>query len=372
MQELGYNMHETTSKPELARYLHQMLCSPPKSTLLKVIRNKQLESIPGLTYKLIAQHLPPSMATEKGHMVRTRQGLRSTRSDRQATLDARKMVDDMMPPEHACTAEDDEMFCFAALADQNEHTMYSDLAGRFPVRSFSGMNYIFVAYVYSINAILIRPMKSRSDECMVATFKDVYQYLQDRGLGPKLHVLDNECSKAVQAYIRSQDTKIQLVEPHNHRVNAAEPAVKAVKYHCLAGFATMDPNCPMQIWDRFLPQFQDTLNLLRTSRRDSSKSAYEELKGRYDFNRTPMAVLGAKALTYLDPEIRASWESHAVDAFYCGMCRQHYRLLEFFVINTRNYRMSGTYRIYPAHSSVPTISEADRTILAAKNFLAAF
>ena len=69
------------------------------------------------------------------------------------------------------------MFCYAALADQNENTIYSDLAGRFPVRAFSGSNYIFIAYIYTINAILIRPMKSRGDDCMVAAFKDIYSYL---------------------------------------------------------------------------------------------------------------------------------------------------------------------------------------------------
>ena len=77
-QEAAANVHPTTSKPELAKYLNQILCSPPKSTLLKAIRNHQLDSIPGLTCDLIANHIPPSAATEKGHMIRTRQGLRST------------------------------------------------------------------------------------------------------------------------------------------------------------------------------------------------------------------------------------------------------------------------------------------------------
>ena len=40
------------------------------------------------------------------------------------------------------------MFCFAALADQNDNTIYRDLAGKFPVRSYSGMNYLFIAYIY--------------------------------------------------------------------------------------------------------------------------------------------------------------------------------------------------------------------------------
>ena len=91
-------------------YLHQCLCSPPKSALLKAIRNKQLDSIPGLTYDLIAKHLPLSTATEKGHMIRTRQGARSTRRNHQVVKDSRAQVDNMIPPEKVYTAIDDEMF----------------------------------------------------------------------------------------------------------------------------------------------------------------------------------------------------------------------------------------------------------------------
>jgi hypothetical protein len=68
------NALPTTSQEELAMYYHQCLCSPPKSAMLKAIRNGQLKSFPGLTYELISKHLPESAATEKGHMIRTRQG----------------------------------------------------------------------------------------------------------------------------------------------------------------------------------------------------------------------------------------------------------------------------------------------------------
>ena len=37
--------------------------------------------------------------------------------------------------------------------------------------------YIFVAYFYSLNAIIVRPMENQTDECMVATFKDIIDYL---------------------------------------------------------------------------------------------------------------------------------------------------------------------------------------------------
>ena len=87
-QEIAANIIPTSTKEELAMYFHQCLCSPPKSALLKAIRNKQLDSIPGLTYDLIAKHLPPSTATEKVHMIRTRQGARSTRRNHQVVKDA--------------------------------------------------------------------------------------------------------------------------------------------------------------------------------------------------------------------------------------------------------------------------------------------
>jgi hypothetical protein len=38
-----------------------------------------------------------------------------------------------------CTAIDNEMFLFAALADANADTIYTDLTGLFPVPSYLGM-----------------------------------------------------------------------------------------------------------------------------------------------------------------------------------------------------------------------------------------
>ena len=99
---------------------------------------------------------------------------------------------------------------------------------------------------------------------MVAAFKDVYTYLMDKQLAPKLHVLDNECSKAVQTYVKRRNTIIQLVEPHNHQVNAAETSVKAAKYPLLAALATVNPQCPTQLWDKFLPRVELSLNLFHT------------------------------------------------------------------------------------------------------------
>ena len=100
------------------------------------------------------------------------------------------------------------------------------------------MNYIFVAYVYKINTISVRLRATRCDATMIETLKEIYEYLKVRNLAPKLHILDNECSKAVQKYVKAERVAIQLVEPHNHRVNAEEPAVKAIKYHIILALST--------------------------------------------------------------------------------------------------------------------------------------
>ena len=126
----------------------------------------------------------------------------------------------MMPQQEACSMQD--VFCFASLADANTGTMYTDLAGSFPVRSFKNMQYIFVAYVYDLNAIIVRAMPTRTNAAVITAFNEVIEVLRIRGYHPALNVMDNKCSTAVERYIQLEKINIQLVPPHNHRANAAE------------------------------------------------------------------------------------------------------------------------------------------------------
>jgi len=114
---------------------------------------------------------------------------------------------------------------------------------------------------------------------------------------------------------------------------------------------------------------QDTLNLLCTSRRDPSKSAYEEREGAFDFNQTPIYILGTKALAFVDQDERASWEAHRGDCYVTGRYPDHYYLLNFFLTHTKGVRRTGTYRFYPANFKVSLLSKADHTLLAAQQFL---
>ena len=73
----------------------------------------------------------------------------------------------MNSPQLICNTMSPNMFCHAALAETVTGTIYTDLPGRFPVQSVRNIQYMFVCYVYEANSILVRPMKSRSDEFFV-------------------------------------------------------------------------------------------------------------------------------------------------------------------------------------------------------------
>ena len=47
--------------------------------------------------------------------------------------------------------EANNIFCFAALADKQTGTMYTDQTGALLVRSLDGMQYFFIAYNYDTN-----------------------------------------------------------------------------------------------------------------------------------------------------------------------------------------------------------------------------
>merc|ERR1712197_253765 len=82
-----------------------------------------------------------------------------------------------------------------------------------------------------------------------------------------------------------------------------------------------------------------------------------------------MTILGKKAVAFIDLDKRGAREAHGVDAYVGGRCPLHYCLLEFFNPKTRAYLKTGTYKLYPRYSKVPSISEADKTLLVAQEML---
>ena len=75
-------------------------------------------------------------------------------------------------------ADEDELYCYAVLGDKNERTIYSNLTGRFPVESYGGKNYIFIAYAYKLNSIFMIATKDCENKSMIAAHEEVYAKLK--------------------------------------------------------------------------------------------------------------------------------------------------------------------------------------------------
>ena len=147
---------------DLAAYLHASCFSPVRSTFSKAISKQFFKTWPGLTPTLINKYLPQVVATTQGHIHQERQNLQSTKfgEDPTANIDKirkrlrklqalktnGKTLEDVLteelhtdnfptsPTPNVLTNEVAYM-----LLDRKEFsTAYTDLTGRFPMRSSRG------------------------------------------------------------------------------------------------------------------------------------------------------------------------------------------------------------------------------------------
>lgn len=167
----------------------------------------------------------------------------------------------------------DDVF-IAYLAADTDGTVYTDFTGKFLVTSSTGYKYIMVLYHYDSNGIFFRPMKNRSDTEAVWVCTDMYQYLKVQNCKPRLNIMDNKASTAVNRCISLENAKFQLVEPNNHRVNEAERAIRMLKKSLCSRPIVCTPKTPNVPGGNFLSQVFITLNLLRTSITCPKISAY--------------------------------------------------------------------------------------------------
>ena len=72
--------------------------------------------------------------------------------------------------------------------------------------------------------------------------------------------------KEIKVFTQEETIQMQLVETHNHQVNAAERVTKKFKNHFIAGLSIGDKNFPTTLWSYLIIQAKDSLNLLRASR----------------------------------------------------------------------------------------------------------
>jgi hypothetical protein len=340
------------------KFTHQSLGNPPISTLLKAVRQGFVRGYPNISKQLILNYLNPSPAMAKGHMKRPQHRLRST-TPWISLLPPQEAIEySIMPEKQVIPAVADALllhipeflannaphalhqpnlivdneidesianvFAFVTFANKNSGIVYHDLTGSFPFMFLDGSVCFFALYHYESNSILAMPLKGLDDISIFNMYKMHFNILTSKGFKPKLNVMDNQATKQIKQFLTKQDCRLQLVEPHNHHVNAAERAIQMFKNAFIAALATTDSEFSLQLWDKLTPQVQDTLNLMHASRINPTISMYKALNGPYNWNRYPLAPLGCKAVTYKDDNTCGSWALRGIDGWYLGPSRDHY------------------------------------------------
>ena len=314
---------------ERLKFYHSSLGATPLRTLKQAVCAGYLKSWAGLTPQSIKKLTEPDY-TYFGHLDHVRKNIQSTQDDEwKHTLES-PIVNKSNTFYHKIINFND--------------TISTDQTGKFSCMSSKQMNYILVTYSYDTNAILARPLKSKSSTELTTVIVKIHQYLTKRGYKPKHHWLDNEVSTKLLDTLQDMNVTVHLVPPYCHRKLAAERAIRTYKNHFITILCMTHPEFPMKLWCSLIPQSEMTLNMVRPCRFNPLMSAHTALEGEFQYADTPLAPLGSLAIAGTTPSQRASWAPHGTRAWVIGPAMNHYRCISLYVPKTNGHITADTFR----------------------------
>ena len=104
------------------------------------------------------------------------------------------------------------------------------------------------------------------------------------------------------------------------------------------------PYFPLSQWCKLIEQSNITLNLLRPSIINPKLSAYSQVFGNFDYQKTPLPLPGMKVLSHVLTIDRRSFYPHAIKGFYVGVVMEHYRCFKIFIPSTGGVHIDDTVR----------------------------
>jgi hypothetical protein len=209
------------------------------------------------------------------------------------------------------------------------------------------------------NAILVEPMKNRTDANMIQAYNALLLQLKRASIVPKKHVLDNKVSENMKNHIQDMcNLDMELVPPGCHRRNAAEVAIRNFKAHFLSVLAGVANDFPPNLWDRLLPQTEITTNLIQQFNATPNFLAYVHLSGPFNYNKMPVAPMGREAQVHEKTANLGTWAYHwSTD----GISSHHQNIIAHtvFISSTpraNNYLTQSNFNtntspIHPSHMS---------------------
>jgi hypothetical protein len=366
----------STTVAQRVAFFAASMGGPVLDTLLQAMR-KGYVHCPGLTATQVAQHPPDFTATPKGHLRQRRQGIQPTNYTPSEVATVHSDVKDDFFPDALPTAGPGKPINTQAAAPvitqcvplTREH--FSDMAGKFPYKSFRGAQYMLIMYSTDANYIHCETMPSRQGRDYAQAYERGINFFQEHGITPQWERLDNETSKELEWVARKLHIKIQYLPPNNHRASKAERAIQTWKGHFISTLCLTHPDFPMGAWDEVVPQAELTLNLMRGSRVNPALSAWAQLHGPIDLLQTPIAPVGTKVIIFESPEQRTSWAPHGVDGFYLSSAMSHYRCYNVFVTKTKHMRVAETLSWHPHIVTMPGPTRDDMLLAAIQDLTVA-
>jgi hypothetical protein len=120
----------------------------------------------------------------------------------------------------------------------------------------------------------------------------------------------------------------------------------------------------MRLWDKLLPQTILTLYLLRQSNAVPSVSAYQYVRGTFDYNKTPLGPMGSAVHMHESRDNRGTWAERSIDGWYLGTSLEHYRCHIIHVKKTNSERISDTVFFKHKYITQPTLTPVDTVVKA--------
>ena len=350
----AFSAYDLPSVEAIIRYFHAAAGFPVRDTWLKASKAGKFTSWPGLTYQNNSKYCPTNKETIKGHMVQTRQHVRSTRPSVKLGKPP-----EPIPPEKEPEGRKNTIH----IKTTHISKLYTDDTGRFPVISRKGNQYIMVAYHCDSNAIMVVTFKTRKDKARTADYNTIMQRLKYRDMLVNLQILENEASKEYEILIKDKwNINYQLVPSHIHRQNAAERAIQTFKALFISILAGVADDFPRRHWDQLLPQAELTLNLLRQANIQPEISAWTYLMGAFNYDATPLGPLGFTVMIHKKTSNQKSWDFRSKEGWSVGVSFEHYRCQLVIPADTIDINVSDTVELLRHFITTPTLTPEDRIL----------
>ena len=221
---------------EMVRYAHLTMGAPANPTFIAAISKGYIEP-PGITVEMVRKNMPSSVATAKGHLHLTRQGLRSTRPQ-QSTKQTDEDEQEFAFPKKTVFKDKHIILTCKIISTEDLQDLHVDLAGRFPYKSKRGKQYIAVIFSEETNYIHFELLCNRTAAEIARAYKAAIDFFEERNIGTKVMHLDGETSDELESYIKAtnKNTICSTLESSNTKSRAISPNCKkshhSVILHC--------------------------------------------------------------------------------------------------------------------------------------------